>query len=161
MYKILKFGGASVKNAEGVRNLKKVLEIYKGEKLIVVISAMGKMTNQLEKVLDSWYYTPEILKNNFEFVYNYHIDIAKQLENKSGEITAVLMPIFDRLWKILSCENSNHYDKDYDNIVSFGEYLSTKLISTYLNLNGYINEFSCAIDLVKTDDLYREGKVNW
>ena len=161
MYRIFKFGGASVKDADGVQNLKKILDIYKEEKLIVVISAMGKMTNQLEKVLDSWYYTPESLFSNFEIVKNFHLDIAKKLENKPDEITGVLLPILDRLYEILSGKNSNHYDKDYDNIVSFGEYLSTKLISTYLNLNGYENEFACAINLVKTDDSYREGKVQW
>ena len=161
MYRVFKFGGASVKDAEGVRNLKKILEIYKDEKLIVVISAMGKMTNQLEKVLDSWYYAPESLQSNFEIVKNFHLDIARQLENKPEEITAILLPVLDRLFEILSGKNDQNYDKDYDNIVSFGEYLSTKLISTYLNLNGYLNEFSCAIHLVKTDDSYREGKVDW
>jgi aspartate kinase len=161
MYSIFKFGGASVKDAEGVKNLKKILDIYTDEKLIVVISAMGKMTNQLEKVLDAWYYAPESLSENLEVVKDFHIDIAKKLENKPEEITAVLLPILHRLYEILSGENSNHYDKDYDNIVSFGEYLSTKLISTYLNLNGYENVFACAIDLVKTDDSYREGKVQW
>jgi len=115
----------------------------------------------LEKVLDSWYYAPESLQSNFEIVKNFHLDIARQLENKPEEITAVLLPILDRLFEIVSGENSNYYDKDYDDIVSFGEYLSTKLISTYLNLNGYGNEFSCAIHLVKTDDSFREGKVNW
>ena len=161
MYKIFKFGGASVKDAEGVRNLKNILDIYRNEKLIVVISAMGKMTNQLEKVLDSWYYHPDSLKTNLDTVKNFHLDIAKQLENNQGEISSVLLPVLDRLSEILSNNHSNHYDKDYDEIVSFGEYLSTKLISTYLNLNGYENEFACAINLVKTDDSFREGKIDW
>ena len=161
MYRIFKFGGASVKNAEGVRNLKKILDIYRNEKLVVVISAMGKMTNQLEKVLDAWYYQPDALTINFEMVKNFHLDIAKQLENRQGEITSVLLPILDKLFAILSGNHSNHYDKDYDDIVSFGEYLSTQLISTYLNLNGYENKFACAIHLIKTDDSFREGKVNW
>jgi aspartate kinase len=161
MYKIFKFGGASVKDAEGVRNLKKILDIYRNEKLVVVISAMGKMTNQLEKVHDSWYYHPDSLKTNFETVKNFHLDIAKQLENQQGEISSILLPILDRLFEILSGNHSNYYDKDYDEIVSFGEYLSTKLISTYLNLNGYNNEFACAINLIKTDDSFREGKVDW
>jgi len=110
MYSILKFGGASVKDAEGVRNLKKILEIYKDEELIVVISAMGKMTNQLEKVLDSWYYAPGSLQVNFEIVKNFHLDIARQLENKPEEITVVLLPILDRLFEIVSGKHSNHYD---------------------------------------------------
>jgi len=161
MYKIFKFGGASVKDADGVRNLKKILNLYKDEKLIVVISAMGKMTNLLEKVLDAWYYQPDSLETHFEMVKQFHLQIAKQLENNEGEICSVLFPVLDRLWKILSGEKSNNYDKDYDNIVSFGEYLSTKLISTYLKQNGYENEFAGAIHLVKTDDSYREGKVIW
>ena len=161
MYRIFKFGGASVKDVDGIRNLKRILDIYKDENLIVVISAMGKMTNQLEKTLDSWYYDIDSLQNNFDIVKNFHLEIAKQLENKKGEITSVLVPILDRLLEILSCENSKNYDKDYDNIVSFGEYLSTKLIATYLNLNGNENEFTCAINLIKTDDTFREGKVKW
>jgi len=99
MYNVFKFGGASVKDAEGVKNLKKILEIYKDEKLMVVISAMGKMTNQLEKVLDAWYYSPETLKSNFDIVANYHLDIAKQLENRKGEISSVLQPILDNFGK--------------------------------------------------------------
>jgi len=161
MYRVFKFGGASVKDAEEIRNLKKILEIYKREPLIVVISAMGKMTNQLEKLLDSWYYTPDSLQSNFEVVKNFHLDIARQLENKPEEITAVLLPVLDRLFEIVLGENTHNYDKDYDAIVSFGEYLSTQLISTYLNLNGYTNKFACAIELVKTDDSYREGKIDW
>jgi aspartate kinase len=161
MYKIFKFGGASVKDADAVRNLKKILENYKDEKLIVVISAMGKMTNQLEKLLDSWYYDADSVSANYEIVKNYHLEIAAQLEHEPGEISSVLLPILERLLEILSGENSNHYEKDYDNIVSFGEYLSTKLISTYLNLNGVENEFACAIHLIKTDDSFREGKIDW
>jgi len=161
MYKIFKFGGASVKDAQAVKNLKKILDIYKDEKLLVVISAMGKMTNQLEKLLDSWYFNPESLVNNYEIVKNYHLEIANQLDNNSGEIASVLLPILERLFEILSGTHSNHYDKDYDNIVSFGEYLSTKLISTYLNLDGYENEFVCAVNLIITDDSFREGKINW
>jgi aspartate kinase len=161
MYRVFKFGGASVKDAEGVRNLKKILDIYKDEKLVVIVSAMGKMTNQFEKVLDSWYYAPDALQSNLEIVKNFHLDIAKQLENKPKEITSVLTPILDRLFEILSSENSNNYDKDYDDIVSFGEYLSTTLISTYLNLSGCANQFACAIHLIKTDDSFREGKVDW
>jgi aspartate kinase len=161
MYSIFKFGGASVKDADAVQNLKKILDIYKDKKLLVVISAMGKMTNQLEKVLDSWYFETDSLSVNYEIVKRYHLDIAKQLENETGEITSILMPILDRLFEILSGKHSNHYEKDYDNIVSFGEYLSTKLISTYLNLNTYENVFACAVDLIKTDNSFREGKIIW
>ena len=161
MYRVFKFGGASVKNADGVRNLKRILDNYKPEKLVVIVSAMGKMTNQLEKVLDSWYFNQESLANNFEIVKNFHLDIAMQLENNQGEITSVLSPILNRLFEIISKVHSHYYDKDYDEIVSFGEYLSSKLISTYLNLNGFDNEFACAIQLIKTDDSYREGKVDW
>jgi len=160
MYKVFKFGGASVKDAEGVKNLKKIIDIYKDEKLIIIISAMGKMTNQLEKLLDVWYNDPKSIESNFEIVKNYHLNIAQQLDN-TGEITTVLIPILDRLYEILSGAHSNHYDKDYDDIVSFGEYLSTKLISTYLNLNGFVHKFACAINLVKTDDSFREGKIDW
>jgi len=161
MYRIFKFGGASVRDAEGVKNLKKILEIYKDEKLIVIISAMGKMTNQFEKLLESWYYLPQSLTENFEIIKNFHLDIAKQLEHNTGEITSELLPIFNRLFEIISSKHSDNFDKDYDDIVSFGEYLSTKLISTYLNLNGCANRFACAIHLVKTDDSFREGKVDW
>jgi len=161
MYRVFKFGGASVKDAQGVKNLKKILEIYKDEKLFVIISAMGKMTNQLEKVLDSWYFSPDSIRSNFEIVKNFHLDIARQLENNEGEITSVLFPLLNRFFEKVTGEKSNNYDKDYDTIVSFGEILSTTLISTYLNQNGYAHDFVSAFHLVKTDDTFREGKVMW
>lgn len=161
--KVYKFGGASVKNADGVRNLEKILRNHNPqERLVVVISAIGKTTNLLEQVLDAYYYDKSKLPDLTATLRENHYTIVRELVlDDSSLIMNRLNEIFGLLDKVLSGPHSGNFDFDYDRIVSFGEILSTTLISTYLNAVGVRNEWADARLLIRTDHNYREGKVDW
>ena len=161
-YKIYKFGGASVKDADGIRNLQHILSLHNGEeKLVVVISAMGKTTNLMEQILNAWYYNKEELPQLCQTLKINHYQVAYDLGGNSAEIIAQLNRFFDKLMQILSEGHSDNYDFDYDRIVSFGEYLSTTIISVFLNQMGVHNHWVDACKIIRTDNTYREGRVNW
>lgn len=161
-YKIYKFGGASVKDADGIRNLQHILSLHNGEeKLVVVISAMGKTTNLMEQILDAWYYNKEELPQLCQTLKINHYQVTYDLGGNSAEIIAQLNRFFDKLMQILSEGHSDNYDFDYDRIVSFGEYLSTTIISVFLNQMGVHNHWVDACKIIRTDNTYREGRVNW
>lgn len=161
--KVYKFGGASVKNAEGVRNLEKILRSHNSqERLVVVISAIGKTTNLLEQVLDAYYYDKSKLPELTATLRENHYTIVRELAlGDDSLIMNRLNEIFALLDKVLAGPHSGNFDYDYDRVVSFGEILSTTLISTYLNEVGVRNEWADARLLIRTDHNYREGKVDW
>lgn len=163
--KIFKFGGASVRNANAVQNLKKVLTFYPNEPLLIVVSAMGKMTNHLEKILAKCFEnkTKEIEVLNQEF-QKYHLEIIEKLDLKNEEkmaIKAKLKPFFQKL-EILTNQNiSENYNFNYDQIVGFGELISTTIVSSYLNYKKLKNQWIDARNYIFTDDNYRDAKVKW
>lgn len=160
--KVYKFGGASVKSAEGIRNLENILKNYtNSDKLIVVISAIGKTTNLLEQILEAYHFDQTKLKGLVNQLRENHYAIAKDLLGEDNRVVDKLNAIFDQLDQVLESECSENYDYDYDRIVSFGELLSTKLISTYLNISGLKNDWLDARQVIRTDHNYREGKVDW
>ena len=161
--KVYKFGGASVKNADGVRNLEKIVKSHSSEgKLVVVISAIGKTTNLLEQVLDAYYYDKSKLPALLTNLRENHYTIVRELPlDDNTAIMERLNEIFGDLDEVLAGPHSGNFDYDYDRIVSFGEILSTTLISSYLNCHGVHNEWADARLLIRTDHNYREGKVDW
>ncbi|MDR1346540.1 MAG: aspartate kinase [Bacteroidales bacterium] len=160
-YKIFKFGGASVKDGAGVCNLQAILNCYSKEELIVVISAIGKTTNLLEEILYAYYYRTGRLPELLQTLKENHYAIARELPVQNTQIIAKLNTVFSQLEARLEVEPSDNYDFDYDQIVSFGELLSTKLISTYLNTAGMYNQWLDARNVIRTDNNFREGRVNW
>ncbi len=159
--KVFKFGGGSVQNAESVKQLEEILRLHSQEQLVVVISAIGKTTNLMEKILDAWYAHSSSLGMFLEELKNNHFEIVQQLNSNTEKIMQNLQPLLDNLAKILREEPSGHYDYDYDRVVGFGELISTTLISSYLTLNDLPNLWSDARQLIKTDGSHREGRVNW
>lgn len=160
--KIFKFGGASVKDADGVKNLHHILNLYPTEQIAVVISAMGKTTNHMEKLLDAYLADDEgLLWNLFDELKQKHYDIAQALVPNSQEIISRLDEQLNALSNILSTRHSEQYDYEYDRIVCYGELLSTTLISTYLNIVGKNNQWIDARTIIRTDSTYREAKVDW
>ena len=160
--KVFKFGGASVKDAAGVKNVANVLGLYKGEPLMVIVSAMGKTTNALERLLDAYYHGKSDMNEIFGELKKYHTDIIEALyENKSKRIYDEIENIFIELECILEKPSDNSYDFTYDQVVSFGEILSTKIISDYLNEEGYKNRWIDARNFIITDSNYRNGKIDW
>ena len=136
---IFKFGGASVKDAAAVKNVKSILEKYVSGPIVVVISAMGKTTNALEAVLDA-YWNGEDALEKLDIVKEYHYNILKELiPDETCPAWNDLKSIFKQLKKHLKKEPKYSYDGEYDYIVSQGEIISTKIISAYLNLDLQIN----------------------
>lgn len=162
MIKVFKFGGASVKDADSVRNVLKVLELYKDDKIAVVISAMGKTTNALERLLHSYYYHTDLLKEEFNTIRDYHFKIINDLfPDNTHEIYADIEEVFSSLKSWLENSPSDNYDYEYDQMVSLGEIISTKIVSAYLNLSGMENLWVDARSIIRTDNTYRDAKIDW
>lgn len=160
--KIYKFGGASVKDVEGIKNVARVLRNEGFKNTLIVISAMGKMTNAFEKIINSYHHKTDDLQQHIEFVKDYHSTIINALfENKSNAVFAEVDNLFVELNKFLATNTSSDYNFIYDQIVGFGELLSTKIVSAYLNETGIENQWIDVREYLKTDDSYRDAYVNW
>ncbi len=158
--KIFKFGGASVKDADSVKNVAKVLETQGFEKCLLVVSAMGKTTNALEKVVE-YYFKKEDFHSEIEKIKQSHLEITKGLFADNHSIFGEVALFFDDLEAFLRRNKSPNYNFVYDQVVSCGEMISSKILSDFLNDIGFANSWLDARDYVKTDDSYREGVVNW
>ena len=160
--KVFKFGGASVKDASSVRNVASILSLFQDENLVVVISAMGKTTNALEKVVNAYYYKKPELSEAIQFVKDFHTGILQGLGFQNNhDIFHQLENVFTEIEWVMEDGTSKGYAFIYDQIVSQGELISTKIISAYLNENGCPNQWLDARDVIQTDNTYREGKINW
>ena len=159
--RIFKFGGASVKDANGVRNLTKVLQQEGSENTLVVISAMGKMTNAFEEVIDAYFYKSDTLRTKLAQVENYHKDMMGDLFESDNEIHTQVDILFEELDWFLSRNTSQRYNYVYDQIICFGELLSTRIVSAYLKTVQIENNWLDVRNYIKTDSNYRDAKVNW
>lgn len=160
--KVFKFGGASVKDADGVQNLVSVLEKSGEKNLIVVVSAMGKTTNALEEVVTAYVNHSLELTAKLSYVFDYHQKILEGLfANSSHPVYAKVQHRFDRLKSFMDSNKSRNHSFVYDQIVSAGELISTTIISEYLNHIGINNNFLDVRQCIVTDDYYRDAKVDW
>ncbi|CAG0948923.1 MAG: aspartate kinase [Bacteroidetes bacterium] len=159
--KVFKFGGASVKDANAVKNVASILATC-NEKIIVVISAMGKTTNALEKVVDAHFHKTGTAFECLNEVKKYHYTIAEELFlNSTHPIFQELHNTFVEVEWILEDDPSSHYDFLYDQIVCIGELLSTKIVSAYLNEVRQTNNWQDVRDFLQTDNTYRFARINW
>ena len=158
--RVFKFGGASVKDAKGIRNLASIIANSEDE-LVIVVSAMGKMTNAFEELFKSYYDGRDSMWSNFEFIKQYHSDILNELFDSNdtiySEVDATFFTLEDRLQK----HPSLNYDFEYDQIISYGELVSTKIISAYLSKTEVKNEWVDIRFLLKTDDEWRNATVDF
>lgn len=162
MIQVYKFGGASVKDAEGVINLSKIITLNNKESLLIVVSAMGKTTNALEKLTDAYVSQSDNIYTLFEEIKNDHQQILTDLfEDKSHPVFDDVANTFIEIDWILEDKPHPDYDFNYDQLVSVGELVSTKIISAYLNLAGLTNEWIDARGYIQTDNTYRDGQVDW
>jgi len=158
---VFKFGGASVKDAEGIVNLAHVVNKYADDQLLIVVSAMGKTTNALEKLTKAYIDRSEDLDTIYQEIKQYHHHILTGLFEPSD-------PIFDEIentfveidWMI---EEEPHADHDfiYDQIVSIGELVSTRIVNAYLNKVGLKSQWLDVRGYIHTDNTYCEGRVQW
>lgn len=158
--KIFKFGGASVKDAEGVKNVAVVLESQGFQKCLLVVSAMGKTTNALEKVVEN-YFAKADYETEIENVKQKHLEISQGLFPANHPVFSEISLFFDDIESFLRRNKSPNYNFVYDQVVSCGEMISSKILSEYLNDIQFKNNFLDARDYIKTDSNYREGNVNW
>lgn len=158
-----KFGGASVNSATSIKNVISILQLDEKAR-VVVVSAMGKTTNSLEKIVDLWYRFTRLNQEEFDFIKAYHISIVKELfENTSALDIALSMveEIFAELKQNLLSLNPKDYDFLYDNIVSYGERISTAILSLYMTSLDINHRLIPAQEVIKTDNSYRGAQVDW
>ena len=159
--KVFKFGGASLKDAEGVKNVGSILQKHRGEKLLIVVSAMGKITNALEKVVQSHADQDGQAEHFFKEVQMSHLRIMEQLFDKDDPVYAEVNDAFVEIDWIIEEEPHPNYDYMYDQIVSVGELVSSRIVAAYLNQIELPTHWLDARDVILTDDIFREGWVQW
>lgn len=160
--KVFKFGGASVKNAEAVKNVRNVINLFFNDDLTVVISAMDKTTNALEKVVDSYMNADGKCFEYLQEVKDFHYKIMDEL------FADRKLPVFEEIhntfveieWEIEDAP-TREYDYVYDQIVSVGEIISTKIVSAYLNHVGVSNNWVDVRNIIQTDNTHRDARVDW
>ena len=159
---VFKFGGASVKDADSVKNVASILKKHADRSTIVVISAMGKTTNKLEQLVNAYFYKDGDIEPILSELKTYHLSILNQLiPNKANTIYNDIENVFVELLWALEEEPSSTYNYHYDQLVSQGEVLATKIVSAYLNEVEIKNKWIDARGFIQTDNSYREGKVDY
>lgn len=159
--RIFKFGGASVKNPDAVKNVAEVLQHEGTENTLVVISAMGKMTNAFEKVVEAYCYQKENLENAVLFIKNFHQEMMEGLFDKDHDVFSIVNNLFGELAGFMATNKSLDYNYIYDQIVGYGELLSTTIVSHYLISINIENNWLDVRNCIKTDANYRDAKINW
>ncbi|MCG8411362.1 MAG: aspartate kinase [Bacteroidales bacterium] len=159
---VFKFGGASVRDSAGIKNLSNIVKLCSDEKMIVVVSALGKTTNALELILDLSYNNVSESKNKLKDLEQYHFSIIENLfADKLQVIHNDIKSEFKKLYHTLYNVSISDKNCKYDQVVSFGEIISTKIISTYLNFVNLKNVWVDARELIVTNDTFREAKVDY
>ena len=160
--KIFKFGGASVKDAESIKNVASVLNYTGYDNTIIVVSAIGKTTNLLEKLVKDYVSKSVNLKNTFHELIDSHLKILNELNfNNNSKLIIDVKKIIQKIKFFLDNNKSPNYDFIYDQVVSFGEIISTTIVSQYLNSTGILNKLIDAREIIKTDSYYRDSNVDW
>ena len=164
---VFKFGGASVKDADGVKNVASVLQKVGYKNTLIVVSAMGKTTNALEVVINNYFNNKQELQTAIQDVKKYHVDILLELFDTDSyriehhPIYKKTTTLFNELSTFLEVNKTPDYNFVYDQVIGYGELLSTIIISAYLNDIRIKNNWVDAREHIKTDNYYRRGNVNW
>ena len=159
---IFKFGGASVKDAAGVRNVAKILEKVGYAHSLIVISAMGKTTNALEVMVNNYFKAPAQLPESLQTIKDFHYQIIRELfSDENHPVYWKVDGLFAELSSFLERNKSPKHSFVYDQVIGFGELLSTTIISQYLNDNGIKNNWIDVRNLIKTDSNYRDAGIDW
>ncbi len=160
--KVFKFGGASVKDAEGIKNVFNLLQQVGHEDVLLVISAMGKTTNAFEVVIKNYFDTSPELQASIQEVRKYHNQILMELfDDENNPVFAAVTKIFSDLEAFFKNNKSPNYNFVYDQVVSLGEIISTTIVSHYFNYSGLKNHWLDVREFIKTDNTYRDAIVDW
>lgn len=159
---VFKFGGASVKDANGVKNVASVLQKVGYEKTLIVISAMGKTTNAIEVIIDNYFNNKPELQSSIQDVKKYHNSILLDLfDNEQHLVFKRVSMLFDELSSFFDRNKSPDYNFVYDQTIGFGELASSIIVSEYFNHIGIKNQWIDVREYIKTDNYYRSANVNW
>lgn len=159
---VFKFGGASVKDAEGIKKIASTLNILGYKNTLIVVSAMGKTTNNLERITQAYLENESTLKKELDTLKAYHNNILIELfANPNHTVFKYINVLFEELNTILKTNKSVNYNFVYDQVVGFGELISTTIISHYLNDIDITNNWIDARTQIKTDNYYRNANVDW
>ena len=160
--RIFKFGGASVKDADGIHNMYRVLEQTGHENTLIVVSAMGKTTNALEKLIEVYFEDSQKTESQLNEVIDYHLGIMNEIfDHPKHEVYDEVKGRFDYLRTFLKNNKSPHYSFVYDQVVSTGELVSTTIVTHYLNSKGISADWLDARECIQTDASYRDANVDW
>lgn len=161
--RVFKFGGASVKDVDSIKNLSSILknQYVKNEDLVVVISAMGKMTNAFESLLFAYLEQSNEQELLFEEIKQFHLEIMNQLFSKDHKIYEEVSNHLVEIEWLLEEEVTREKEYYYGQMVSMGEILSTSIVASFLNEEGHSTEWLDARGLIRTDNQYRSAKVDW
>lgn len=158
---VFKFGGASIKDSTGVKNVCDIIRSQSRPDNVIVISAMGKVTNALEKITDAILFNSAEVDSLISELRDQHHLIAKELFPSDTAILDLIDSLLAEIYWVAEDAQLKNYDYEYDQIVCFGELLSTRIVAAYLNASGIPCEWIDARDLIRTDDSFREGQVDW
>ncbi|MEZ4801328.1 MAG: aspartate kinase [Gelidibacter sp.] len=159
---VFKFGGASIKDANGVKNVANVLKTVGYQNTLIIISAMGKTTNAIEIVIDNYFNTKSQLQSSLQEVKKYHNEILLELfDNEKHSVFKKISNLFDELRTFFERNKSPDYNFVYDQTIGYGELASTIIVSAYFNEIGLKNNWLDVRDYIKTDNYYRRANVNW
>jgi aspartate kinase len=159
---VFKFGGASVKDAAAVRNVAAIVKRFAGQELIIVVSAMGKTTNSLERLTDAFFFKKEDAQTVLNEIKDFHFNIIKELfPDPTSEVYATVENDFVELLWAIEDEPTYEYNHEYDQIVCMGEIISTRIVAAYLQQSGVHCQWLDSRGIIQTDNTYREGKVDF
>lgn len=162
MLKVFKFGGASVKDANSVKNVAEIIRSYKEERLVVIVSAMGKTTNAFEEVLSLFFNRSDKTFDKLEEIKQFHFQLCKELfQEDTHPIFADLHNTFVEAEWQLEDDPVGSFDFEYDQLIGLGEQLSTKIVAAYLAKVGLYNRWLDARDVIRTDNTYRKANIDW
>ena len=161
MTKVFKFGGTSIKDVHNIKRIEEILIKYASEDLVVVFSAMGKITNILEEVVENYIQKNGQAEDKLQLVKDFHTHLLGELFESNHAIYNEVNNLFVEIEWVLEDEPNPNYAFNYDQIVSVGELLSTKIMSAYLNKNSFKNSWVDARDIIRTDNKYRNAKIDW
>ncbi|MDD2634772.1 MAG: aspartate kinase [Bacteroidales bacterium] len=157
---IYKFGGASLKKAKALSTIIDIIEDKK--ELVIVVSAIDKTTNRLEKLVDAYLNKESVKFDVFEKIKRFHVNFAQTAFGlRYGEFEIELLNIFNQLKQIINQPCETNYETTYDNIVCYGELISSYILSTYLNINGVPNTLLDIRDVIVTDSNFGDAKILW
>ena len=161
MNRVLKFGGASIRDSSKIENVFSILSSYNNEKIVIIFSAIANVTNLLEELVDLHLMNDLRKQHKLVEIHQIHLNIVKDLFEKNHSIYNKLNNLIDEIRVIIDKKPESGYSFIYDQIVSYGELMSTKILNDYLNLKKFNCILLDARDLVKTDSKYQNAKIDW